>query len=56
MVVDELIINKPRMHHGGEPSYKEGIFIVEQITGRNFNGSREELLRWWNQHKKTLKK
>ena len=51
MVIDELIIKESKVLHGGESSHKEGIFIVEQITGQNFKGSREELLKWWNQHK-----
>jgi hypothetical protein len=54
MVVDELIIKKPRIHHGGEQSYREGISIIERITGHNFNGSREDVLEWWDQYKKTL--
>ena len=52
MVIDELIINKSKELHESESSYKEGIFIVEQITGKNFKGSREKLLKWWNQQKK----
>jgi len=52
MVIDELIIKKSKVLHGSEFSYKEGIFIVEQITGQNFKGSREKLLKWWNQQKK----
>ena len=52
MVIDELIIKKSKALYGGESSYKEGIFIVEQITGQNFKGSREILLKWWNQQQK----
>lgn len=47
MVIDELIINK-----SGESSYKEGIYIVEQITGHNFERNKDKLLDWWNQQKK----
>ncbi len=48
MVIDELIIKKEMAVH----REKEGIYIVEQITGHSFGGSRDKLLKWWDQQKK----
>ena len=52
MVIDELIIKESKVGHGGESSHKEAIFIIEQISDQDFKGSREELLKWWDQQRK----
>ena len=49
MVIDELIIKKAEAVHRRESNYKEGIYIIEKITHQNFEGSREKLLKWWDQ-------
>jgi len=52
MVINELILKKSGAGHGKESDYEAGIYIIEQITGHNFKGSRKKLLKWWNQQKK----